>query len=365
MSLREKLKGELIDLIEWMDESHDTMVYRYPRYDNEIKYGARLIVRQAQSAVFVSEGQIADVFDSGTHTLVTKNIPILSKLKGWKYGFESPFKAEVYFTNTRLFVDQKWGTKQPVTVRDPEFGPVRLRAFGTYTIRVQDSERLIREIVGTNGVFTTGDITDQLRNLIVTRFSDLLGESNLSLTDLAARYNEFGDELNQKLAPEFDEYGLSLSKLLIENISLPAEVEQALDKRSSMGIIGDMTEYSQFQTANAMEEAAKNPGNMASGGMGMGMGFAMANQMGQQMGSGAQAGETPPPIPDQTKFYLVFNNEQAGPFDLKTLQEMAHNQQFTRETLAWKKGMREWQPAGQVEELAQLFEDVPPPIPKA
>ena len=258
MGIWDKLRGELIDIIEWLDPTSNTMVYRFERYNNEIKYGAKLVVREGQAAVFVNEGQIADVFKPGTYELETKNLPILSTLLGWKYGFESPFKAEVYFASMRRFTDLKWGTKNPVMLRDKEFGPVRLRAFGTYVMHVTDPAAFIREIVGTEGHFTTEDITAQLRNMIVSRFTDILGESGIPVLDLAANYDELGGFITQRIQDEFKVYGLELTKMLVENISLPPAVEAALDKRTSMGVIGNLQQYTQYQTAEAIREAAQN-----------------------------------------------------------------------------------------------------------
>ena len=348
------------------------MVYRFERYNNEIKYGAKLVVREGQSAVFVNEGQLADVFSPGTYSLMTKNLPILATLLGWKHGFESPFKAEVYFVSTRRFTDLKWGTKNPVMLRDAEFGPVRLRAFGTYVIRTGDPAAFIREIVGTEGHFTTEEITSQLRNMIVSRFTDLLGESKIPILDLAANYDELGEFVTNRIQPEFQTYGLELTKLLVENISLPPQVEEALDKRSSMGVIGDLKKYAQYQTAEAMRDAAQNPGGMAAGGMGMGMGFAMANQMGQAMAPDAQGAPpaqgagaaTPPPLAQQGEpFWAAINNQQAGPFDMNTLGQKVQSGEVTRETMVWKQGMANWTPASQVSELQSLFASVPPPLP--
>jgi len=365
MGLWKKIRGELIDIIEWLDPTSDTMVYRFERYNNEIKHGAKLVVREGQTAVFVNEGQLADVFDPGMHELETKNLPILSTLQGWAYGFQSPFKAEVYFVSTRRFTDLKWGTKNPIMLRDAEFGPVRLRAFGTYVIRVADPAALIREIVGTDGRFTTDEITSQLRNMIVSRFTDIIGESKIPVLDLAANYDELGQFVSGRIQSEFNTYGVELTKLLVENISLPPEVEQALDKRTSMGVIGNLQQYTQYQAAEAMRDAAQNPSGTAGAGMGMGMGFAMANQMGQSMAKDAQpSGQAPPPLPQQaTAFYAAIDNQQAGPFDTNALQQKVQAGQMTRETLVWKEGMPEWTPAGQVPELQALFTSVPPPLP--
>ncbi len=368
MSLWKKIKGELIDIIEWLDQSRDTMVYRFERYGNEIKHGAKLVVREGQAAVFVNEGQLADVFLPGTYTLETKNLPILATLLGWKYGFESPFKAEVYFVNTRRFTDLKWGTKNAIMLRDKEFGPMRLRAFGTYVVRVQDPSAFIREIVGTDAHFSLEEITDQLRNMIVSRFADILGESGIPVLDMAANYDELGEFITQRIQEGFKTYGLEVTKMLVENISLPEEVEKALDKRTSMGVIGDLRKYTQFQTAEAMRDAAQAEGGMAGAGMGMGMGFAMANQMGQAMAGGAQqpGAAAPPPLPQQAATYFVaINNQQAGPFDMPTLAQYVQSGQLTRATLVWKQGMANWQPAGDVPDLQQLFGATPPPLPPA
>jgi membrane protease subunit (stomatin/prohibitin family) len=377
MGFWDKLRGELVDIIEWTDDSNDTMVYRFERYGNEIKYGAQLTVRESQAAVFINEGQLADVFLPGMFTLTTQNLPVLSTLMGWKHGFESPFKAEVYFVNTRRFTDLKWGTKNPIMLRDPEFGPIRLRAFGTYVLRVKDPAKFIREIVGTDGHFTTDEVTDQLRNMIITRFTDLLGESRIPALDLAANYDELSRFVTEKIAPEFEEYGIEVTKLLVENISLPPAVEEALDKRASMGVLGNLNAYTQFQAANALEDAANNPGaagGMTGAGAGMGMGFAMANQVGQAMSPPNQSSQQPPaqaapagppPIPQPVQFYAAINGQQAGPFDAAALQQQVQGGQITRQTLVWKQGMSNWTPAGEVSELANLFGSVPPPIPPA
>ncbi len=366
MPLWDKLKGELVDIVEWLDDSSNTMVWRFPRYENEIKYGAKLVVRQAQNAVFVNKGQVADVFTPGMHELKTDNLPILTTLMGWKYGFSSPFKAEVYFISTRNFTDLKWGTKNPIILRDNEFGPVRLRAFGSFVVRVKDPKKLIEQVAGTEGLFTTEEITEQLKNLILTRFADLLGESKIPVLDLAANYNELSGFVQEKIGPEFLEYGIELTKFLTENISLPEAVEKALDKRSSMGVIGNLNKFSQFQTANAMEQAAQNPGGGASAGIGMGMGFGMANQMAQtymQPQQQAQAGG-PPPLPGgQAQFYIGEGGQQKGPFDLNTLTNMVQNQAVSKDTLVWKQGMPAWAAAGQVQELQQIFGAAPPPLP--
>ncbi|HET6243929.1 MAG: SPFH domain-containing protein [Bacteroidetes bacterium] len=366
MSIWKKIKNELIDIVEWTDNTSDTLVYRFERHGNEIKMGAKLTVRESQAAVFVNEGKLADVFLPGLYTLETQNMPVLSTLKGWKYGFRSPFKAEVYFVSMRNFTDQKWGTKNPVMLRDAEFGPIRLRGFGTYSLRVQDPAKFITEVAGTNQSFTTDGITEQLRNLIITRFTDAVAESKIPALDLAANYNELSTFVKEKINPEFNELGLEVSKFLVENISLPSEVEAMLDKRSSMGILGNLNSFSQFQAAQSMEKAAENPGGMAGAGVGMGMGFAMANQMGNMMNQ-PQQGQTnlggPPPIPAAVQYFMATNGQQTGPFDAPAIKQMIQQGTLKQETLVWKQGMAEWIAASTVPEIKDLFQQSPPPIP--
>ncbi len=271
--------SQFIEVIEWLDESTNTLVYRFPVKDQEIKNGAQLIVRESQAVVFVSEGQIADQFGPGRYTVDGGNTPILSKLGAWKYGFNSPFKAEVYFVNAKQFTDLKWGTPNPVMMRDSDFGMVRLRAFGIYSIRVADPKAFIREIAGTNAHFVTEDVEGQLKRTLVSGFSDALAESKIAALDLASNYDELSKFTRTKLNEEFKSFGLELSKFVVENISLPQEVEAAMDKRTSMGVIGDVGRYAQFQAADAMRDAAQNPGGGAGTGAGLGAGFAIGNAM--------------------------------------------------------------------------------------
>jgi membrane protease subunit (stomatin/prohibitin family) len=301
------------------------------------------------------------------YTLETQNLPVLSTLQGWKYGFNSPFMAEVYFCSMRQFTDLKWGTMNPIMLRDAEFGPVRLRAFGTYVIRVSDPAVLIRQIVGTDGHFTVEEIVNQLRDLIVSRFADIVGESRIPVLDMAANYSEIGEFLTKRIAPEFQTYGLELTKLLVENISLPPAVEEALDKRTSMGVVGNLAAYTQFNVANSIPDAAKNPGGLAAAGAGLGMGMAMAAPIGQamtgQQPAGSSAVGTPPPIPGAAAYFVAVEGKQTGPFDLQTLASQAAAGRLTRETLVWTHGMAQWTMAGQVPALASIFASVPPPIP--
>jgi membrane protease subunit (stomatin/prohibitin family) len=366
MGLFDKIRGEFVDIIEWLDPSSDTMVYRFSRYQNEIKYGAKLTVRESQMAVFINEGQLADVYKPGLYTLTTENMPIMTTLKGWKYGFNSPFKAEVYFINTKNFTDLKWGSPNPIMLRDPEFGPIRIRAFGNYAMRVSDPVKFIKEIVGTDGNFTTDGISDQLRNIVITRFTDAIGESKIPVLDMASNYDEISKYSETKIKPEFLEYGIDLTKFLVSSITLPENVEKALDSRSSMGIIGDLNKYTQFQAAQSMEAAAGNPANGGAGtGMGMGMGFGMANMMMNSMNQNTQGGATvPPPIPGAVKYFVVLNGQQAGPFDINALKQFVVQGQITRETLVWKEGLSSWSNAGSQADLSLIFGITPPPIPQ-
>jgi membrane protease subunit (stomatin/prohibitin family) len=271
--------AQFIEVIEWLDDSGNTLVYRFPVRDQEIKNGAQLIVRESQAAVFVHEGQIADQFPPGRYTIDGGNTPILSKLGAWKYGFNSPFKSEVYFVSTKQFQDLKWGTPNPVMMRDPDFGMVRLRAFGIYSIRVTDPQAFIKEIAGTNSRFVTEDVEGQLKRTLVSSFTDALGESKIAALDLASNYDELGTFMRGKMNDDFKSWGLELTKFVIENISLPPEVEAAMDKRTSMGVIGDVGRYTQFQAADAMRDAAQNPSGGAGSGVVLGAGFALGNAM--------------------------------------------------------------------------------------
>jgi len=295
MSIIDKVKeaamNQFIEVIEWLDESKDTLLYRFPVYQQEIKNGAQLIVRESQTAVFVFEGQVADVFTPGRYTVEGGNTPILSKLGAWKHGFNSPIKSEVYFVNTKQFTDMKWGTSNPVMLRDADFGIVRLRAFGAYSLRVADPSEFIKQIAGTNAHFQTEDIDGQLKRAIVTEFSDALGELKIPALDLAAQYKEIGEQIRAKINEDFNAYGLEVTKFYVENVSLPPEVEAAMDKRASMGALGDAQKYMQFQAADALRDAAQNEGGGAGLGAGLGAGFAVGGQMANAFGAGPQQGQ--------------------------------------------------------------------------
>jgi membrane protease subunit (stomatin/prohibitin family) len=369
----DKIRGQFIDIVEWLDASRDTIVWRFPRHDNEIKMGAQLIVRESQAAVFVNEGQIADTFGPGMHTLETANLPILSDLKGWKYGFNSPFKAEVYFVNTRQFTDLKWGTQNPVIVRDPEFGAVRLRAFGAYSARVVDPAKLLRELVGTDQQFRTEEVEGYLRQMIVGRLAGALATAQVPVLDLASQQETIGDRLAGVLSEDLASMGIAIPTFIIENISLPPEVEQALDKRTQMGIVGDLDRYTRFQTANAIEDAARNPGGGAGEGIGLGLGMAVGQQMSASLNrpaapgtpaAPAAPGSPPPPLPARQQWYLGVGGQQRGPFDLAELAAQVASGALTPTTLVWTAGMAQWVPAQQVPELAPVFGG-PPPLPQS
>lgn len=364
MGLWNKLMGEFVDVIQWIDDSNNTLVYRFERHGNEIKFGAKLTVREGQVAVFVNEGQLADVFQPGMYELKTNNLPILSTIQAWQHGFESPFKAEVYFFNTRRFTDLKWGTQNPVMLRDAEFGSIRLRAFGSYAMRIQDAPAFLREIVGTDGQFTADEISGQLRNMLVSRFTNILGQAKIPALDLAGNYDQLGAFLLQRIAPEFAAIGLELTNLLVENISLPKEVEAALDRRTSIGIVGDINRYTQFQAAEALRDAAQNP-SASSEALNIGLGLAMAQRLNSTLGQSTPQPTTPPPLPNLSAYFTALNNQQAGPFPVAELQRQAQAGQLTRASLVWKEGMSQWVAAGEVAELATLFANMPPPLPNS
>ena len=368
MGLLDKLRGELVDIVEWIDNTRDTLVWRFPRYHNQIKNGAQLIVRPGQMAVFVHRGQLADVFEPGHYQLVTDNLPILSTLQGWPHGFDSPFKSEVYFVSTRQITDLEWGTPNAIMLRDPEFGPIRLRAFGTYALKAVEPRALLKELVGTDEVFEAGEITELMRSIITSALADLLGRSEVAALDLAAKYQELSAQLREEVVERVDdEYGLDLPQLFIVNISLPEEVEKALDTRSQMSLIGDMGRFQQYQMGQAMTAAAENPsGGGAAEGMGLGMGFAMANQMMHGAGRAtgpAAASPAPPPPPSGAAWHIATGGQIQGPFTEAQIVEGITRGQITAATLVWTAGMPTWTQAGQVPQLAARFAAASPPPP--
>ncbi|WP_306152964.1 SPFH domain-containing protein [Roseovarius sp. MMSF_3281] len=371
MGIFDFLTGEFIDVIHWVDDSRDTMVWRFEREGHEIKYGAKLTVREGQSAVFVHEGQLADVFTPGLYFLETNNMPILTTLNHWDHGFKSPFKSEVYFVNTTRFSDLKWGTKNPIMLRDPEFGPTRIRAFGTYAVKVSDPAKFLTEIVGTDGEFTMDEISYQIRNIIVQAFSRIIAGSGIPVLDIAANTQDLGKLVAAEITKVVSEYGLVIPEFYIENISLPPAVEEALDKRTSMGLAGDLGKFTQYSAAEAMTSAAGTPsgGGGMGAGLGMGMGMAMAQNMADQKPWGAQAPQSspaaPPPPPVEHVWHIAEGGETKGPYSKAALGRMATEGKISRDTYVWTAGQDGWMRAEDVQELAQLFTILPPPPPGA
>lgn len=366
MNLFQKARGEFIDIVQWTEpDQSDILAWRFQRYHNEIKMGAQLTVREGQAAVFVNEGKLADVFNPGMYTLATRNLPILSTLKGWKYGFDSPFRAEVYFICTRQFTDLKWGTPNPIMMRDPEFGVVRIRAFGTYAMRVSDPATFLRQQVATNPEFETFQISEQMRDTIVSRFTDVLGQAHIPALELAGNYDKISKLALEKIKPDLATLGVELTLFYVENISLPPEVEQAMDVRTRMGVLGDMTQYTRYQAATAIPMAAGNPGGMGGMGAGLGAGMAIGNQMaGAMAGAMSPPAGRPPPIPQEDSYFVAIHGAQTGPFDLPTLIGKIKTGDLPPDTLVWKHGMPQWSPAQTVDDLKTAFPDQPPPVPK-
>ncbi len=288
MGILNMIKGQLIDVIEWTDNSSKTMVHKYDMNGKEIMMGAQLTVRESQVAIFVNEGELADVFEPGRYELQTSNMPVMTALKSWKYGFNSPFKSDVYFVNTKQFLDMKWGTSNPVMMRDAEFGMIRLRAFGIYSFRVSDPVTFLKEVFGTSALFTVEGVEGQIKRTLISGLSDAIAESKIPALDLAANYDEIANFAMQSINPKLAPLGLALSSFVIENISLPEEVEKTMDKRTSMGVLGNLDQYAKYQAAEAMREAANNNGNgMAGMGVGMGAGAAMGQMFAQSMANTA------------------------------------------------------------------------------
>jgi membrane protease subunit (stomatin/prohibitin family) len=367
-NLKSEAKTQFIEIIQWLDETPDTLVYRFPVYHQEIKMGAQLTVRENQVALFVNEGKAADLFTPGRYTLSTETLPILTVLRGWKYGFQSPFKAEVYFFNTRLFTDLKWGTQNPVMMRDRDFGMIRIRAFGTYAMRIADAKLFFKEIVGTQGLTTTSDILGQLRSTIISRLSDSIASANIAALDLASNYDELAKAALEKVGPEFSAYGLELSRFYVENISLPEEVEAAIDQRTKLGVLGDrMQQYTQLQAAEAIPLAAANPGGIAGAGAGLGAGLAIGGAMGQAFGGMTNAAPPPPPPPPAAaaapRWSLAIDGKTYGPYTDDALRAMVQSGQVSPSAQVWRPGAAGWAAISEVPELGLGTPPPPPPPP--
>ncbi len=380
MGLIDKIKGELVDIIEWMDDSRSTLAWRFPRYNNEIKNGAQLIVREGQQAVFVYRGQLADTFEPGNHELKSENLPILSTLQGWKHGFNSPFRSEVYFLNTRPVTDLRWGTPSAVTVRDPDFGLVQVRANGLWVVKIENAETFLKVVIGTDSAVEAEEIAELLRRVISLAFSDLIMETKLGAIDLQGRQVEIAGKLKEFVQQRVDdEFGLAIADVTM-NISMPEEITAAMTAGVARGVesagylrnMGDVGKYQQVAAADAMVAAAGNPGGSAMGdfmqaGMGIAMAGQMANQMGGAMAGGAPAGGmggAPPPLPSQAMYHVEINGQPSGPFNMQQIQAGIANGQMTGQSLVWTAGMASWVPASTVPAL-QAFFATPPPMPGA
>ena len=376
MGLMDKIKGEIVDIIEWMDDSRSTLAWRFPRYQNEIKNGAQLIVREGQEAVFVYRGALADRFGPGNYELKTENLPIMSTLQGWKFGFDSPFRSEVYFINTRPVTDLRWGTANPVTVRDPDFKMVQVRANGLCVVKIENAEIFLKEVIGTDSSVEVDEIAELLRRVITLAFSDLVLETKLGVIDLQGRQVELSDKLRDFVADRVDdEFGLAIPSITM-NISLPEEITAAMTRGVARGVeeggfldnVGDLNRYQQAKQADAMLAAASNPGGGGTMGdmMGMGMGMAMANQMAGQMQQpgAATAPAGPPPLPGAQTFHVDMGGQSQGPFTVDQIQSGVANGQVLPTSLVWAAGMAGWIAASTVPALQALFQ-APPPLPPA
>jgi membrane protease subunit (stomatin/prohibitin family) len=390
MGIIAKLKGELVDIIEWLDDNRSTLAWRFPRYENEIKNGAELIVREGQQAVFVYRGQLADQFGPGHYQLVTENLPILSTLQGWAHGFRSPFRSEVYFINTRPVTDLRWGTPSPVTVRDPDFTMVQVRANGLCVLRIEDTQIFLREVIGTDSSVSTDEIAELLRRVITQAFSDMVLETGLGVIDLQGKQTELAAKLKDYVQERVDdEFGLRIDDIVM-TITLPEEVTQAMTRGVARGVeqaryldnVGPMDRLQQGAAAEAMVAAARNEGGGAGSMMGAGLGMALGQQMGNMMAAGAaqpqyqqqyqqpqyqqQAPAGPPPLPAAQQFHVEINGQAAGPYTPDQLRPFVAGGQLTPATLVWANGMAGWTAAQTVPALAALFAPAgPPPLPGA
>jgi membrane protease subunit (stomatin/prohibitin family) len=380
MGMRDMIRGEFVDIIEWLDDTNTTLAWRFPRYDNEIKNGAQLIVREGQRAMFVYRGQLADQFTPGHYTLTSENMPILGTLQGWKYGFNSPFRSEVYYVNTRPYPDLRWGTPQPVTVRDPDFKMVQVRANGTTVVRVTDPTVFLRQVLGTQSVVDMDQITELIRRNIALAFNDLVMGSGLGAIDLQGRQVELSDKLREFVAQRVQAFGLGIDAVTM-TISLPEEIQQAMTRGVARGVeesgflnnVGDLNRFEQARRADAMLAAAQNEGGGAAGsaiqaGLGVALGAQMANAaqpqaQPQQFAATQQPMQgAPPPLPTQQLFHFDQGGQPAGPYPVSALRPFVAGGQLTRDTVVWTEGMANWAPASSVPALQSLF-STPPPLP--
>jgi membrane protease subunit (stomatin/prohibitin family) len=371
MGLMDKLRGEFVDIIEWLEDSRTLLAWRFPRYQNEIKQGAQLIVREGQIAIFVYQGQLADTFGPGTYTLNTQNLPLMSTLQGWRYGFNSPFRSEVYFVNTRPVTDLRWGTPTPITLRDPDFGMVQVRANGLCIVRVQNPPLFLRTVIGTDSAVDIDEVTELIRREISQALSELVLGTGVGAIDLQSRQTELSGKLRDVVAARVDdEFGLAIDSITM-NVSLPDEITQAMTRGVAQGVeesgrmrqLDDLDKYQRVRQIDAMNAAAGNPGGGAMGDMmGAGMGVVLGQQMANQMNQPAQQQTPPPLVQDSQTFHIEINGASAGPYNIGQVREMVANGQLTTHTLVWSAGLAGWMPAGQVPALLAFFVS-PPPLP--
>ena len=362
MGLFDKLRNELIDIIEWPEQAPETLVWKFPRYQNEIKMNAKLTVREAQQAVFINEGKIADVFQPGMYTLQTQNMPVLSTLKGWKYGFDSPFKADVFFVSTRQAIDQKWGTKNAITVSDDRFGMIELRAFGTYAFKIIDAGKFIKEIAGVEREYTVDEIGGQLKSIISTKFSSAAG-SGITIDKFASNLESLSAIILEKLNADFDAYGLKITNFLVENVSMPEELKKEIFEYSRLNKI-DMQKYTQLKAAQSIEIAAANEG-IASLGAGLGAGLGVGNMMANAFGQAAspqQSAGGPPPLPPVVEYYTGIDGKQGGPYNAAQIKQLIQSGALKRDTMMWQTGMGSWAAAETISDVNALFNTTPPPL---
>ena len=373
-TLTQHAKAQFLDVINWLDDSQDIIVYRFPVFNQAITANSKLVVREGQAAVFVSEGVLSEVFGPGTYTLDTRNTPIVSFFQSIAYALEYPYKGDIYFINTKQFRENKWGTANPFMMRDAEFGPVRVRAFGIYSYRITDPAEFIRQVVGTDGLFTTDEINGQLKRKLVSGLADTIGQARIPVLDLAANYMDVGDQIRDRMNPAFQEsYGLTLTDFTIENISLPPEVEKALDARTKMGVLGNLDAYTKMQAADALQTAAANQG-IGGAGVGMGVGFGMGNMMGNMMGqqapaqfnphTGMQGGPAPapPPLPQAQRYHYNGPTGQAQLTLAEIVQRVQQDQSANHQI--WNAGWPSWKSWKDVPEIAGQIPPAvaPPPV---
>lgn len=371
--LKQHAGAQLLEVIDWTDDSKDTLVYRYPTFNQAITDNSKLVVREGQAGVFVAEGRLSDVFGPGTYKLDTKNAPVMRFFQSIVYKLEEPYKGDIYFVSTRQFTENGWGTATPIMLRDAEFGPTRIRAYGVFSYRITDPATFLRQLVGTEGLFTTDEINGQLKKKLVGSFAQVIGKSQLAVLDLASSYQDLGDKLRDDLNPSFAEsYGITLTDFTIQSISLPEEVEKALDTRTKMGVLGNLDSYTKLKAADAIDTAARNPG-MGGLGASLGVGFGVGNQVGAQVAQamqtpgqfdpnqGMRGGAAPPPLPGAGEQWHY--NGPSGQATLSAADVVARiSAAPSANHLLWKAGFSAWKGWREVPEIAGQVSSGPPPL---